>query len=660
LPILHLQQGSLAFGHLPLFEDADLRVEPGERIALIGRNGSGKSSLLKAIAGEIPLDRGTIWRAPGLRVARLEQEVSASARWRTGAGDAEPGAAAGCTVFDEVSAGLGALGDIVTAYHHAAIELAENPHDAARLERLSIAQQRLEREDGWSLEERVELVIAKLGLPADRPVAELSGGWRRRTLLGKALVSDPDLLLLDEPTNHLDIEAIQWVEEFLRGFAGAVLFVTHDRAFLANLATRIVDLDRGALTSWPGSYDVYLDKKAAALDTEARDLDRLDKKLAQEEIWLRQGVKARRTRNEGRVKALMALRAERAARRMQAGASRMTVDTADATGKMVFEAKGVTKAYGDIVVIRGYSQRILRGDRVGLIGPNGSGKTTLLRLLVGEVEPDAGTIRHGTRLEIAYFDQQREQLDPERTVADTINDGNDTVIVNGQAKHVMGYLAEFLFPKERAQSPVKSLSGGERNRLLLARLFARPANVLVLDEPTNDLDIETLELLEELVSNFPGTVLLVSHDRVFLDRVVTSTLAFEGGGKVQEYVGGYEDYLRQRNSGGPAPAKPVPGAAGSKPQRGGVKPTTAPAPPKPQRGGGGRKLSYKEQRELEGLPDQIAALEQEQQQLRDEASSPAFYKSPAERIKTVLARTEAVQLELDDVLARWVELDARS
>ena len=670
MPILHVQQGSLAFGHLPLFEDADLRVEPGERIALIGRNGSGKSSLLKAIAGDVPLDTGTIWRAPGLRVARLEQEVP------EGAGDR--------TVFDEVSAGLGALGDIVAAYHHAAIDVSEHPHDPVRLERMSELQHRLEREDGWSLEERVELVIARLGLPADRPVGALSGGWRRRTLLGKALVSNPDLLLLDEPTNHLDIDAIQWVEEFLRDFAGAVLFVTHDRAFLSNLATRIVDLDRGALTSWPGSYAVYLDKKAAALDTEARDLDRLDKKLAQEEIWLRQGVKARRTRNEGRVKALMALRAERAARRMQAGASRMTVDTAENTGKMVFEAKKVTKSYGDAVVIRGYSQRILRGDRVGLIGPNGSGKTTLLRLLVGELEPDEGTVRHGTRLEIAYFDQQREQLDPEATVADTINDGNDTVIVNGLPKHVLGYLAEFLFPKERAQSPVKSLSGGERNRLLLARLFARPANVLVLDEPTNDLDIETLELLEELVSNFPGTVLLVSHDRVFLDRVVTSTLAFGGDGRVMEYVGGYEDYLRQRSSAdsvapvppvSPGPRVPPPGAPkprngeGGKPRGGESAKPRSSEDTKPRSSDGGqprsadggkrpRKLSYKEQLELEALPARIAAIETEQAQLRDEVASPEFYKSPKDRITFVLARIDAVQAELDAALERWVELDA--
>jgi ATP-binding cassette subfamily F protein uup len=682
--ILHLQQGSLAFGHLPLFEDADLRIEPGERIALIGRNGTGKSSLLKVLAGDTPLDGGTLWLAPGLRVARLEQEVFASARARSqaGYGGTSPPASpkprggeggkplrgeggppgADRSVFDEVSAGLGALGEIVAAYHHAALDVSENPNDAARLERMSELQHELELQDGWRLEERVELVIAKLALPADRLVGELSGGWRRRTLLAKALVSDPDLLLLDEPTNHLDVDAIEWLEQFLREFRGAVLFVTHDRAFLANLATRIVDMDRGRLTSWPGSYTTYLEKKAAALETEERDLGRLDKKLAQEEAWLRQGVKARRTRNEGRVKALMALRAERAARRAQVGNVRMTIDSASTTGKMVFEAKHVGKSYGGVPVIRDYSQRILRGDRVGLIGPNGSGKSTLLRLLVQEIEPDEGTIRHGTRLDIAYFDQQREQLDPDRTVADTINDGNDVVIVNGEPKHIIGYLADFLFPRERALSPVKSLSGGERNRLLLARLFSRPANVLVLDEPTNDLDIETLELLEELVGNFDGTVLLVSHDRVFLDRVVTSTLAFEGQGRVTEYVGGYQDYLRQRTIGdvrlanadwsGPPDRPRAQQKAQPKVE------TKAETKPAARTRAKVRKLSFKEQRELDGLPARIAALEDEQQRLKEEVASTEFYKSGAAHIKTVLALVDAVQMELDATLERWVELDA--
>ena len=389
---------------------------------------------------------------------------------------------------------------------------------------------------------------------------ELSGGWRRRTLLGKALVSDPDLLLLDEPTNHLDIDAIQWLEDHLRNFAGALLFVTHDRTFLSTLATRIVELDRGRLTSWPGSYPDYLEKKAGALSAEAGALHRLDKKLEKEEAWLRQGVKARRTRNEGRVRDLMALRAQRAAWRAQSGMVRMAIDATDTSGKLVFEADRVSKALGGIPVVRDFSQRILRGDRIGLIGPNGSGKTTLLRLLVGTLEPDEGDVKQGARLQIAYFDQQRDELDPERTVADTVNNGNDTIVVNGEPRHIIGYLADFLFPRERAQSPVKQLSGGERNRLMLARLFAQPANVLLLDEPTNDLDIETLELLEELVGGFDGTVLLVSHDRTFLDNIVTSTLAFEGDGRIVEYVGGYEDYLRQsRDAGSGMPGMRDPG-----------------------------------------------------------------------------------------------------
>jgi ATP-binding cassette subfamily F protein uup len=608
VPILHLQNGSLAFGHLPLFEAADLRIDAGERIALIGRNGTGKSSLLKAVAGEMPLDAGVVWREPGLRVARLDQEV-----WND-AGDR--------TVREEIARGLGPLVD-------------------------------LDSEEGWRHEQKVKLVISRLGLPADRPVGELSGGWRRRTLLAKALVAEPDLLLLDEPTNHLDIEAIAWLEEFVAQFAGAVLFVTHDRAFLSRLATRIVELDRGRLTSWPGSYPSYLEKKAAALDAEARDLERLDKKLAQEEAWLRQGVKARRTRNEGRVRDLMALRAERASRRDHVGAVRLAIDSSESSGKLVFEAEGVVKRFGATTVIENYRQRIFRGDRVGLVGPNGSGKSTLLKLLVGECEPDAGTVRRGTRLQIAYFDQQREQLDPEATVLDTVNDGNTTVVVNGQPKHVIGYLGDFLFPRERAQSPVKSLSGGERNRLLLARLFAKPANVLVLDEPTNDLDIETLELLEELVGDFPGTVLLVSHDRVFLDRVVTSTVAFEGEGRVTEYVGGYDDYLRQRGAGSAQGAQGARGAVDAKGADGGR--DAGGAAPRRERA---RRLSYKEQRELDALPEKIASLEAEQTRLKDEAASADFYKSPADHIHAVLARIEAVHAELDAALARWVELEA--
>jgi ATP-binding cassette subfamily F protein uup len=651
LTLLSLDRVSLAFGHLPLFSDADLRIESGERICLIGRNGAGKSSMLKIVSGEIPPDAGLIWRAPGSRIARLEQAVPH-------AGER--------SVFDEVASGLGELGALVASYHHAAVRLAEDsvapgsPDYAAALTRLGELQHQLEERDGWRLEQKAEMVLSRLALPPDRPMCELSGGWRRRALLGKALVSEPDLLLLDEPTNHLDIDAIRWLEEYLRDYAGAILFVTHDRAFLSALATRIVELDRGTLTSWPGSYTNYLEKRAFALENEARELDRLDKKLAKEEAWLRQGVKARRTRNEGRVKDLMALRERRAAYRAQGGTVRMAIDATEGTGRLVFDADAVSKSFGGRVVIDNYTHRIFRGDRIGLIGPNGSGNTTLLRLLVGEIEPDSGTIARGTRMQLAYFDQQREQLDPDASVADSVSDGNSTVVVNGQPRHIIGYLGDFLFPPARAQSPVKSLSGGERNRLMLARLFARPANVLVLDEPTNDLDIETLELLEELIADFQGTVLLVSHDRVFLDNVVTSTLAFEGEGRVVEYVGGWYDYLRQRPSNATFDRQGYGEAAEA------LRAKAEPPTPKvarvqssASRGSDKRRLSYKEQRELASLPSRIEALETELMSLRNESESPEFYQAGADRIRTVLARIEEAGVELDSAIARWVDLEAQ-
>jgi len=637
VPLLALQRVGLAFGHLPLFEGADLQIESGERIALIGRNGAGKSSLLRVLAGEIPPDSGTIWREPGLRVSCLDQDVPAVTER---------------TVFEEVASGLGDLGTLVSGYHQAATRVADT-HDPSDLETLGRLQHLLEERDGWSLEQKVELIVSRLSLPADRRMVDLSGGWRRRALLGRALVSEPQLLLLDEPTNHLDIDAIQWLEQHLQDYPGAILFVTHDRAFLGALATRIVELDRGTLTSWPGSYSSYLEKKDAALEAEARELARLDKKLQKEEAWLGQGVKARRTRNEGRVRALQALRNERATYRAQAGSVRLAVDDGQGTGKLVFEAKRVSKAFEGRPVVRDYSQRVLRGDRIGLVGPNGSGKTTLLRMLVGELEPDSGEIRRGTRLQIAYFDQQREQLDPNATVADSVNEGNTTVLFNGQPRHVIGFLEDFLFPKERAQSPVRSLSGGERNRLMLARLFAKPANVLVLDEPTNDLDIDTLELLEELIGAFDGTVLLVSHDRAFLDNIVTSTLAFEGGGRVVEYVGGWEDYLRQ-SAGRPAPLAPrtevmvAPGTTSE--------PRTAEREPRLEK----RKLSYNEQRELERLPASIGALETEQASLKAEMASADFYKAGADRIKVVMSRLDAVARELEELLGRWMELEERN
>jgi ATP-binding cassette subfamily F protein uup len=480
VPLVALDRVSIAFGHLPLLDSASVQIEPGERVAVIGRNGTGKSTLLKVVNGEMTADSGSVWRQAGVGTARLDQDAPLI--------DPRP-------VFDVVAAGLGDLSDLVAAYHHAAVQVAEDG-TASRLERLGRLQHELEERDGWRLEQRVEQIVSHLNLPAEAVVDALSGGWRRRVLLARALVSQPDLLLLDEPTNHLDIDAIAWLEAYLAEFPGAVLFVTHDRAFLQRLATRIVELDRGRVTSWPGDYAAFHRKKDEWLANEALEHEKFDKKLAEEEAWLRQGVKARRTRNEGRVRALMKMRAERAERRAHVGAVRLQVEHADPSGKTVFEAVGVSKSFDGQAVVRGFSTRIVRGDRVGVIGPNGAGKTTLLRLLLGEIAPDEGAIDRGANVEVAYYDQQREQLDPERSVFDTIGDGNEVVVVAGRPRHVNGYLRDFLFPAERAMSPVKALSGGERNRLLLARLFTRAANVLVLDEPTNDLDLETLELLE--------------------------------------------------------------------------------------------------------------------------------------------------------------------
>jgi ATP-binding cassette subfamily F protein uup len=595
---------------------------------LIGRNGTGKSTLLQIICGERAPDTGSIWRQPGLRISRLVQDVPLSA--------ARP-------VFDVVAEGLGGLSDLVTSYHHTAVEVAA--HGApGLLEKLGRLQHELEERDGWRLEQRVEMVLARLGLPSEAAVDTLSGGWRRRTLLARALVGEPDLLLLDEPTNHLDIDAITWIEWFIAEFPGAVVFVTHDRAFLQGLATRIVELDRGRLTSWPGNYSEFLLKKEEWLTNEALQQEKFDKKLAGEESWVRQGIKARRTRNEGRVRALQAMRNERAARRTQIGSARLQVELADPSGRLVFEACNVGKSFEGRTVIRDFSDRIMRGDRIGLIGPNGSGKTTLLRLLLGELEPDEGSVRRGANVQVAYYDQQREQLNQEARVFDTIGEGSETVTVNGRSRHVNGYLRDFLFPPERVQAPVKTLSGGERNRLMLARLFTRPANVLVLDEPTNDLDLETLELLEAQLVEFAGTLLLVTHDRVFLDNVVTSTLVFESEGRVREYVGGYEDWLQQR---APALAPAI--------SRERVEPRAAVERP-PSR----RKLSYNEEREFEQLPARIEALEAEQRKLSAAVSHPEFYREPAETIRTKLSRLEALPEELLQAYSRWHDLDSRS
>jgi len=637
VPLVALDGVTVAFGHLPLLDDVALHIEPRERISVIGRNGAGKSTLLQVIAGEHVPGHGTVWTQPGSRIARLVQDVPLSAD--------RP-------VFDVVAEGLGDIRALVTDYHHAAVEVAEHGTPAA-LERLGRLQHELEECDGWRLEQRIESVLARLALPADAIVDTLSGGWRRRVLLARALVGEPDVLLLDEPTNHLDLDAIAWLETFLVDYPGAIVFVTHDRAFLQRLATRIVELDRGRLTSWPGDYATFLRRKEEWLAAEATREEKFDKRLAVEEAWLRQGIKARRTRNEGRVRALMAMRSERAARRDQPGLARLGIETADRSGQVVIDAQAVSKSFGDRPIVDNFSTRIMRGDRVGVIGPNGAGKTTLLRLLLKELAPDAGEIEHGTNVHVAYYDQQREQLDPERTVFDSVGDGNDTVTANGRTRHVNAYLKDFLFSPERAQSPVKALSGGERNRLLLARILTRPANLLVLDEPTNDLDLETLELLESELAAWEGTLLLVSHDRVFLDNIVTSTLAFRADGRIEEFTGGYTDWQRQARADtddaapGEAPAKRRTPEAAAEAR---IAPTSTVA----------RKLSYKEQREFDGLPARIDTLETEQRRLAETIAGPEFYRETSERIAATLARADSIARELADCYARWDELDSRS
>ena len=637
MPLITLDHVTTAFGHLPLLDDAGLLVEPGERIAIIGRNGTGKSTLLRLLSGELMPDAGAIWRQPGMTSARLVQDVPLDS----------PG-----TVFDAVADGIGELRDLVQSYHHAIIAVSEDA-TPERLAALGELQHNLELLGGWSVEQRVETVLERLSLPADALVRTLSGGWRRRVLLARALVATPSLLLLDEPTNHLDVESIEWLETFLVEYAGAVVFVTHDRAFLRKVATRIVELDRGQLTSWPGTYDGFVVKKDAWLANEELTRAKFDKKLAIEEVWLRRGVKARRTRDEGRVKALMAMREERRAWRSQPDSVRLQIEAGDRSGQTVFVADHVSKSYAGTPVVQDFSMRIRRKDRIGLVGPNGAGKTTLLRMLVGELAPDTGEVTRGTNVQVAYFDQQREQLDPERTVVDTVADGNDTVTVAGVVRHVYGYLEDFLFPPERARSLVNTLSGGERNRLLLARLLTRPANVLVLDEPTNDLDIETLELLESHLVEYPGTLLVVSHDRQFLDNVVTSTLVFEGDGRVREYVGGYTDWLQQRAASAVAAAA-VSASAAPRPAAPVAKPAAATndAPRK--------KLSFNERRELDELPARIAALEREQSEISSRVQSPEFYKEGATTIAEVLKRGEQLPVELERAYARWAELDARA
>ena len=632
MPLLSFASVSIAFGPDALLENASFQIDPGERVCLIGRNGAGKSTLLKLAEGSIQPDDGEIWRQPALRIAQLSQELIASET---------------DTVFDVVAGGLQEIGALLAEYHHVSHRVGDDP---ALLRRMEVLQHEIESRDGWRMHERIDSILEIHRLSADARIAELSGGWRRRVALARALVGDPDLLLLDEPTNHLDVEVIQWLEDALLEFRGGVLFVTHDRALLTRLATRILELDRGVLNSWPGDYPTFLARKAAALEEEARHAALFDKKLAQEEAWIRRGIKARRTRNEGRVRALFALREQRKQRREVQGRAQFSVEEAQASGKLVALAEKISFGYDGAPIVRDFSVRILRGDRIAFIGPNGAGKTTLLKLLLGDLAPDTGTVRLGTKLEIAYFDQLRMQLALEKTVIENIGEGSDYIDIGGERRHVIGYLQDFLFSPDRARTQVATLSGGERNRLLLARLFSQPANLLVLDEPTNDLDIETLELLEERLLEFNGTILLVSHDRAFVDNVATSTLAFEGDGQVFEYVGGYTDWLRQRRSPAEALVAVAPQSrVASNPA------TAAAATAKPALA----KLSYKEQRELEQLPARIETLEAQQAELNDAISQPAFYKSDAAEQARVQAQLTLVSAELAAAYARWESLEPR-
>ncbi|QNI03413.1 ATP-binding cassette domain-containing protein [Halomonas sp. SH5A2] len=633
MTLLRLEQLQLAYGTQVLLDRADLTVERGERLALVGRNGTGKSTLLKLVAGDIQPDDGSIWRAPGLKIGVLAQELPDSS---------------GMTIFDMVAQGLPEAGELLSEYQH----LINDPDPD--MNRMATLQTRLEAIDGWSFHQQIDVVLTRLGLPPEAEMSALSGGWRRRVALARALVAKPDLLLLDEPTNHLDLDTIAWLEEQLLAFNGAVLLITHDRAFLSKLATNILELDRGKLGHYPGKYTEYQARKQHELEVEARENAEFDKKLAQEEVWIRQGIKARRTRNEGRVRALEAMRNERSQRRERQGTANLAVDSGERTGKRVVKLKGVSQRFGDDTIIRDLNLEVMRGDRIGFLGRNGAGKTTLLKILLGEIEPTEGTVQLGTNLKVAYFDQLRAGLEPEKTVYDNVAQGSDRVSVGGKDRHVMSYLQDFLFTPDRVRQPVKALSGGESNRLLLAKLFTQPANVLVLDEPTNDLDMETLELLEELLLNFEGTLLLVSHDRTFMDNVVTSMLAFEGDGVVREYVGGYTDWIRQ---GGRLPPAPWEGAA-----RQNTEPTSTTSQEKPSATAAPAqkpvKLSYKLQRELDALPAEIERLENDVEALEQEAANPTFYQQDASDVSAKLQALEQTQQALDAAMERWMALEA--
>jgi ABC transport system ATP-binding/permease protein len=629
MPLLRLEEISLAYGHIPLLATVNFQIDDRERVCLVGRNGAGKTTLLRVITGAVTPDKGDIWRKDTLRIAHLEQEVPP---------DTDQ------TIFEVVASGLGELGSLLTEYH-------QMTHQAGALDRaamlgLAQLQTRIETLGGWNINQKVATVLTRLSLPGDKRLSDCSGGVRRQAMLARALVCEPDLLLLDEPTNHLDINAIIWLESYLVNFQGALIFITHDRSFVRRLATRIVELDRGKLISFPGNYDTYLRKKDELLEIEERAIAKFDKKLAEEEAWIRQGIKARRTRNEGRVRALHALRREKAQRLEAQNKARFGIDAGKLSGKLVVDVRRVSFRYDDHWIVRDWSVRILRGERVGVLGPNGSGKSTLLRLILGELKPTSGEVVLGTRLQVAYFDQHRRMLDLEKTVRENMSD-SDYVTVKGRSRHVIGYLKDFLFAPERIDSPVKSLSGGERNRLLLAKIFTRSANMIVLDEPTNDLDVDTLELLEDLLADYEGTLLLVSHDRTFLDNVVTSTLVFEGNGKFGEYAGGYEDWERYQRL---IPVLAVAQKA--------VKMNPKATAEKDKMSDTPRKLTYKEQRERQNLPDRIEALEAEQGELHKLMGEADFYRQPGDKIAASIERLETLKRELEDCYERWQFLES--
>ena len=650
MPYITLDKASLAFGHVALLDHVDFQLDEGERVGLIGRNGGGKSSLLKVLAAQAALDDGTVWRQPSARIAYVSQE---------------PVLDATATVFDEVARGLGELQKIITAYHHLSHQLAEPDADYdTLLAQMQPLQTALEAQNGWAVQARIETAIQRLELDPEVLVGSLSGGVRKRVALAQALVAEPDVLILDEPTNHLDFASIEWLEGLLTSFRGSVLLVTHDRKFLDNVVTRIVELDRGKLASFPGNFAAYQKVKERMLADEAVLNAKFDKVLAQEEVWIRQGVKARRTRNEGRVLRLEQLRRERAARREKVGRVEMNLDAGDRSGKLVAELTHVSKSFGAKRIIDDFSCRIQRGDKIGLLGPNGAGKSTLLKIILGELVPDSGTVKLGTKLSVAYFDQLRAQLDDNATLADTISQGSDFIEIGGQKKHVISYLGDFLFAPERARSPVKSCSGGERNRLLLARLFTQPANVLVLDEPTNDLDIETLELLEEMLAQYDGTLFLVSHDRAFLDNVVTQVIAFEGDGKLMEYVGGYEDWVRVKQYEAGQQGKAV-GRVLTRQTRPvhnqdvGLKPNLQGDASSGLKEKVAKKLGFKEQKELDEMPQRIEALEREQEEITAALGTGALFRDNPVHARQLQQRASEIEEALLQLMARWETLENR-